>query len=91
MECSDVVVLSVGDGIQRYSLYFTNLHGSVEHLVQNVRSALHDLAVVLCGVCVLSVGDGVHESIQVLVVLSQKIGLHELHHAVVCGQSKKKA
>lgn len=58
--------------------------------MQNVRSALHDLAVVLCGVCVLSVGDGVHESIQVLVVLSQKIGLHELHHAVVCGQSKKK-
>jgi hypothetical protein len=53
--------------------------------MQHVRAALHDADVVLRGVGVLAVGDGVHEPVQVLVVLAQQVRLHELHHAVVCG------
>lgn len=59
------------------------LNSSIQHFVQHMRASLHDLDVAFRGVRVLSVGDGVHEAVQVLVVLAQQVRLHELYHAVV--------
>lgn len=60
------------------------LDSAVEHLVKDVRPSFHDFDVMLSRVGVLAVGDWVHETIQVLVVLPQQIRFYELHHAIVC-------
>jgi len=65
-----------------------HLNTAGQHLVEDVRSLLHDAHVLLRGVGALAVLDGVDEAVPELLDRAQQVLLDEVHHAVVWGRAE---
>ena len=52
-------------------------------------SVSHDANVERTGVATLPHGDGVHKLVFELAQLAQKVGLHKVHHCVVCREEEE--
>ena len=56
--------------------------------MQDVGAHLHAADIVGGGVSTLAVGDGVNKAVLEFLDGSQEVGLHKVHHGVVCQEAK---